>query len=79
VAELLRDGVARLDRIAPGAAYNVAVHSRPTEAADGFHWHVHVWPRLQREAGFELGSGLLVNVVEPEHAAAELRGSHTDG
>jgi hypothetical protein len=34
--------------------------------------HVHLWPRLQREAGFELGSGLLVDVVDPARAVADL-------
>ena len=73
IAEVLREGLARLDRVAPGAAYNLAVHSRPAGVVDDYHWHVHLWPRLQRDAGFERGSGLLVQVVEPERAAAELR------
>ena len=75
VADLLRDGLARLDRAADGAPYNVAVHSRPAALAADYHWHVHVWPRLQREAGFERGSGLLVNVLDPVRAAARLRRS----
>lgn len=72
VAGLLRDGLARLDRVAPGAPYNLAVHTRPAGAGGDYHWHVHLWPRLQREAGFEVGSGLLVDVVDPTRAAADL-------
>lgn len=80
VAELLRDGLARLDRLVAGAPYNLAVHSRPAGVAGDYHWHAHLWPGLQREAGFELGSGLLVDdVVDPVHAAAELRGSRPTG
>ena len=79
VAGLLHDGLARLDRIAPGAPYNVAVHSRPAGAADDYHWHVHLWPRLQRAAGFEHGSGLLVNVVDPAPGAADLRAAAPPG
>jgi hypothetical protein len=30
-------------------------------------------------AGFELGTGLLVNVLDPAEAAARLRGAITDG
>lgn len=78
VAELLREGLARLDGVVPGAPYNVAVHSRPGLSGD-FHWHVHVWPRLQREAGFERGSGLLVDIVDPERAAELLRASPATG
>jgi UDPglucose--hexose-1-phosphate uridylyltransferase len=72
VAALLQDGLARLDRVAPGAAYNLAVHTRPAGATDDYHWHAHVWPRLQREGGFELGSGLPVDIVDPARAAADL-------
>jgi UDPglucose--hexose-1-phosphate uridylyltransferase len=79
VAGLLRDGLARLDRAVPGAPYNLAVHSRPAARPEDYHWHVHVWPRLQREAGFERGSGLLVDVTGPEQAAARLRGSDRTG
>jgi UDPglucose--hexose-1-phosphate uridylyltransferase len=74
VAGLLQAGLARLERAVPGAPYNVAVHSRPATIGGDYHWHVHVWPRLQREAGFERGSGLLVAVVDPARAAAALRG-----
>jgi UDPglucose--hexose-1-phosphate uridylyltransferase len=72
VGRLLHDGLARLDRVAPGAPYNIAVHTRPAGAAGDYHWHIHLWPRLQRDAGFELGSGLLVDVVDPARAAADL-------
>lgn len=75
VAELLRLGLVRLDRVVPGAPYTLAVHSRPAGVAADYHWHVHLWPALQREAGFERGSGLQVDVVDPAEAAGLLRGS----
>lgn len=53
--------------------YNVVVHSDPGIGAADFHWHVHIWPRLTIPAGFEQGTGILVNQVPPEHAAASLR------
>lgn len=73
VGELLHHGLERLDRVAADVPYQIAVHSRPAGVVDDYHWHVHMWPRLQRQAGFEHGSGLLVNIVEPARAAAELR------
>lgn len=72
VGALLHEGLARLDRVAPGVAYNLAVHTRPAGADGDYHWHVHLWPRLQREGGFELGSGLAVAIVDPAQAAADL-------
>jgi UDPglucose--hexose-1-phosphate uridylyltransferase len=45
--------------------------------AEHFHWHADVVPRLTRLAGFELGTGLGVNIVPPERVAQEL--SELDG
>jgi UDPglucose--hexose-1-phosphate uridylyltransferase len=44
---------------------------------DEFHWYVEVIPRLASLAGFELGSGLFINVVPPEESAVALR-SHLE-
>ena len=41
--------------------------------AERFHWHVDIAPRLSVKAGFELGTGVDINVYAPERAAAELR------
>ena len=41
--------------------------------AERFHWHVDIAPRLTVKAGFELGTGVDINVYAPERAAADLR------
>jgi len=41
--------------------------------AEHFHWHVDIAPRLTVKAGFELGTGVDINVYPPERAAADLR------
>ena len=38
-----------------------------------YHWHVHILPSLTTRAGFELGTGVMINVVGPEKAAEDLR------
>jgi UDPglucose--hexose-1-phosphate uridylyltransferase len=38
-----------------------------------YHWHIHVLPNLTTRAGFELGTGVLINVVSPEKAAEDMR------
>ena len=48
-------------------------HTAPHHSTDRFHWHVHVLPRLTSAAGFEAGTGVLINIVAPEQAAADLR------
>jgi len=54
-------------------AYNVMFHSAPYRVSGDYHWHIHVLPKVTTRGGFELGSGVLINVVPPEIAAAELR------
>jgi UDPglucose--hexose-1-phosphate uridylyltransferase len=71
----LRDALAALSLHLDGVAYNVVFHSAPYRATSPYHWHVHVLPKLTTRAGFELGTGVYVNVVAPEVAAEELRGA----
>jgi UDPglucose--hexose-1-phosphate uridylyltransferase len=51
---------------------NLWVRTAP-RGADRFHWHVDIAPRLTIKAGFELGTGVDINVYPPERAAADLR------
>jgi UDPglucose--hexose-1-phosphate uridylyltransferase len=73
VGRSLRTVVDLLRRHLGDIPYNVVFHSAPYRARGTFHWHVHIWPKLTTMAGFELGTGVLVNVVAPETAAEELR------
>jgi UDPglucose--hexose-1-phosphate uridylyltransferase len=54
-------------------AYNVMFHSAPYRVGSDYHWHVHILPKVTTRGGFELGSGVLINVMAPERAADELR------
>jgi UDPglucose--hexose-1-phosphate uridylyltransferase len=51
---------------------NLWVRTAP-RGADPFHWHVDIAPRLTIKAGFELGTGVDINVYPPEQAASDLR------
>jgi UDPglucose--hexose-1-phosphate uridylyltransferase len=55
--------------------FNYTVRTAPAECVGVryFHWYVSIIPRLTRVAGFELGSGMFINVVPPENAAEFLR------
>jgi UDPglucose--hexose-1-phosphate uridylyltransferase len=74
VALGLRDALARLHAALGDAPYNAVVRSAPPGRVAGeFHWHVDVLPRTTLLAGFEEGTGILVNTVPPELAALRLR------
>lgn len=57
---------------------NLWVRSAPRGTAE-FHWHIDIVPRLTIRAGFELGTGVDINVYPPERAAADLRSALGDG
>jgi UDPglucose--hexose-1-phosphate uridylyltransferase len=73
VSRAVRDSLAALTRLVGDAAYNLVFHTAPHRSTDRFHWHVHVLPRLTSVAGFEAGTGVLINIVAPEQAADDLR------
>lgn len=66
MALALRGSLAALAGTLGDVAYNVVFRNGP-------HWWIDVLPRLSLHAGFELGTGLFVNSMRPEDAAAALR------
>jgi UDPglucose--hexose-1-phosphate uridylyltransferase len=51
---------------------NLWVRTAP-RGTDAFDWHVDLVPRLTVHAGFEMATGVDINVYPPERAAADLR------
>jgi len=54
---------------------NFWFHCLPTtiEDAKDYSWHVEIAPRVTGYGGYELGSGVVIDVVSPEKAAEYLR------
>jgi UDPglucose--hexose-1-phosphate uridylyltransferase len=72
-AALLHDVLGRLGRrLGANPPLNLWVRTAPS-GADHFCWRIDVLPRLTHLAGLELGTGVNLNIVAPEQAAAELR------
>lgn len=42
---------------------------------DHYHWHMEIAPRVSKFGGYEMGSGIVIDVVSPEKAAQFLRES----
>jgi UDPglucose--hexose-1-phosphate uridylyltransferase len=61
--------------------YNFYIHTAPGDegftcpATDFYTWHVEILPKISTLAGFELGTGMDVNVVDPREAAEILKNS----
>jgi UDPglucose--hexose-1-phosphate uridylyltransferase len=72
-AALLHDALSRLRRrFDASPPLNLWIRTAPRDA-DRFCWRIDIVPRLTYEAGLELGTGVQLNTVAPELAAAELR------
>lgn len=76
LSALLRDIVGRLLKQLSPLAYNLILHSSPfrQDTADYFHWHFELVPRSTQLAGFEWGTGMHINPLSPERAAARING-----
>ncbi len=55
---------------------NLWVRTAP-RGAEPFCWHIDIAPKLAHKAGFELSTGVDINIYPPERAAAELRDAIT--
>jgi UDPglucose--hexose-1-phosphate uridylyltransferase len=71
--EMLRAAVTALVGLFGSAPQlNLWVRTAP-RGAEEFCWHIDLVPRLTIRAGFELGTGVEVNIYPPERAASDLR------
>ena len=73
VGVAIHDAIEQLRARLGDLSYNLVIHTAPHHYSGEFHWHVHIWPKLVTTAGFERGTGVLINIVPPEVAARQLR------
>lgn len=72
---VLKSTLGKLELALDDPPYNYVLHTSPFDSTElaHYHWHLEVFPRLTRVAGFEWGSGFYINPVLPEEAADFLR------
>lgn len=74
LAEALKTCLGGLDSLLNDPPYNYGFHVAPKATAGAsYHWHLEVYPKLSTWAGFEKSTGMYINVVPPEDAAANLK------
>ena len=69
----VRDSLVTLREIHGDVSYNLVFHTAPHHYDGAYHWHIHLFPKLVTTAGFERGTGVMINIVPPELAAEHLR------
>lgn len=76
VADALQTALQRLESKLGNPDYNFFIHTAPVTNGGNhrhYHWHIEAVPKLNISAGFELGTGIEVNTVDPDDAAKLLR------
>jgi UDPglucose--hexose-1-phosphate uridylyltransferase len=73
-ATTLQQVLQRLYRVLNDPPYNYIIYTAPINGGQEprFHWHVILSPRLAIPAGFEMGTGIYINITAPEDAAQYL-------
>ena len=85
MAAALKETLQRLHAVLDDPPYNFVLHTAPgTKAparradywstlASDWHWHLEIFPRVTKTAGFEWGTGFYINPVPLEEASKFLR------
>lgn len=75
MAKNLKTTLAKLYYGLDNPDFNYTIRSIPTceKGNEYFHWYISLIPRITQTAGFELGSGMFINVALPEKSAEYLR------
>lgn len=78
-ADAMYTAIQKLKIVLDKPPFNMFIHTAPiidefgVDPHEFYHWHVEIVPHLKIDAGFELGTGIEINVVNPDDAAEALR------
>ena len=78
VAEMFNTIMRTIKKALNDPAYNFFIHTAPVredgDASEStyYRWHIEILPRTTQDAGFEFGTGFVVNTMDPEMAAKKL-------
>jgi UDPglucose--hexose-1-phosphate uridylyltransferase len=89
LARILKLVLAKVYKLLGNPAYNFYIHSAPnlsirprtgdyTTIKEDFHWHIEILVRTTIWAGFEQGSGIYINPLNPTEAARYLAETEVD-
>jgi UDPglucose--hexose-1-phosphate uridylyltransferase len=76
LALFVREIIGRIEGALGTVAYNYYLRPAPFDSPPGcqYDWHIEIFPRRVKVAGCEWSTGVFINTVSPEAAAAALRG-----
>lgn len=65
----------QMEKAIPRIPLNFWIHTLPValEGSAYYHWHLEMVPRITNYGGYELGSGVVIDIMNPEDAAKYLK------
>jgi len=75
LADVVSFIVRKMDKAIPRIPLNFFIHTLPValENSAYYHWHIEIVPRISNYGGYELGSGVIIDIMNPEDAAGYLK------
>jgi len=76
IAEALQRALLKIEDKLKDPDYNFFIHTAPIldkNKYGHYHWHIEIQPKISISAGFELGTGIEITVINPDEAAKILR------
>lgn len=76
IVAVLQSSLRKIESRLNDPDYNFFIHTAPLRdhgLYKHYHWHIEIIPKISITAGFELSTGVDINVVDPDKAAAILR------
>jgi UDPglucose--hexose-1-phosphate uridylyltransferase len=77
VVAALQSSLRRIEKYLRDPDFNFFIHTAPLKNQQRYkhyHWHIEILPKISISAGFELSTGVEIDVVDPDQAAAILKG-----
>jgi UDPglucose--hexose-1-phosphate uridylyltransferase len=74
-SDALGEAVTRLQlELGESLPFNLVIHTAPV-GVDSFHWHAHIYPRIARWGGLEIGAEMPIVAANPQETARSLSSS----
>lgn len=76
VVKALQNVLLKIEKKLKDPDYNFFIHTAPIrdkQKYGHYHWHIEILPKISTSAGFELGTGIEITVVDPDEAAKILK------
>jgi UDPglucose--hexose-1-phosphate uridylyltransferase len=80
LADIMKVVIGKIGKALNRPDFNYFIHTVPLDNTvedvhEFYSWHIEILPKMKIEGAFEIGSGVEVNVIDPDEAAALLRGA----